>query len=103
MFKLDPLWEQKAMEQQTHAQNTKAHIGKMLEDGCTYIPAIAYNSDNGKFNVLIVKEENDFIDSNGDAWDAAYPVNIYGNPMSLYEYERMKYDTLKDNGLKHSK
>lgn len=89
----------------SHAQTTKAHIGRMLDDGCTNIMAVAYDvipKQGKKTIVTIVSEDSGFVDSKGNSWDAAYPINIYGNPLSIYEYAQMKHYTLKDNGLKHS-
>lgn len=96
-------WEAEARSL-SHAQTTKAHIGKMLDDGCTHVMAIAYdvNTRAKKKHVIIVASDGNYIDSNGYNWDAAYPINIYGEPLSIYEYEQNKYHTLINNGLKHS-
>lgn len=69
-------------------------VREMLEEGCEFVTCMVRSHDkyDPDYRLAVVVSSNDYKYkcSNGKTWDNAYAVDWFGEPLTVYEYNRIR-------------
>tara|TARA_R110002167_G_scaffold198853_1_gene402018 strand:- start:31 stop:309 length:279 start_codon:yes stop_codon:yes gene_type:complete len=69
-------------------------VREMLEDGCEFVMCMVrgHSKYDPDYRLAVVVSESDYKYkcSNGYTWDSAYAVDWFGEPLTVYEYNRIR-------------
>lgn len=99
---MSDMW--KTPEERKYEYETRKSVGEMLEEGCKAVTCMVRGHDKYdpeyRFAVVVSYTKNpsgykDFLDTKykcdkGFTWDSAYAVNLFGEPLTVYEYNRIR-------------
>ena len=89
---MSDMW--KTREQLEYERETRKSISEMLEEGCDFVMCMVrgHSKYDPDYRLAVVVSECDYKYkcSNGYTWDGAYAVDWFGEPLTVYEYNKMR-------------
>ena len=84
----------KTREQLDYERENRKSVSEMLEEGCDFIMCMVsgyykYKPDY-KATVIVSYKDGVYKCSRGHSWNHVYAIDIFGEPLTVYAYNKMR-------------